>query len=647
MAALSGLLLYAAFPPLDLGPLGWVALVPLLLAVREAAPVRAFRLGYLAGFVAFFGILAWIRVFGFLPWVLLAAYLAIYVGSFAAFYRWLVQGRSAAFGIWLVPIVWTALEYLRSVGVLGFPWALLGTTQHAVLPTIQIARVTGVFGISFVLALASASVATIVSARRPVLTLVPLVVVAAVTGWGVQEARLSPAGTLTVAALQPSVRDKLNSAYETQNMRILQGLVEEAGRSGAELIVFPETALPKNIFGPSGSLNEVGTWARQVRATLIASSLENGISNIAVAVAPSGMALSRYDKVRLVAFGENGIRPGTRHDPLWTPVGRVGVAICFESIFPEVSRTLVRNGAEVLAVITNDAWFDGTAGPAQHAAQAPFRAVETGRWVVRAANTGISSVIDPVGRVRAAVPPGQEAVVMGRVAMANSFTLYDRWGDAFAQAAVVLALLLAVPRLRAPLAREWRQPVFQQTAAVVTLPLISSVILIRAGVSPLLWSGLLLAFVAVFSFICPPAAWGVRREGSVKALVAGLAVVLGLWSLLIATLRAYNVASTLHPVTSGGTSAAMQILVAVAVEAWLRGITFAALLEWKGWPAAVSVTTVLGIMLQAGLPAEAVAWTLLTGAAFGLIRAWTGNAAGLVIPHAVGNVLFAIVAMVR
>src|SRR5439155_628361 len=204
----------------------------------------------------------------------------------------------------------------------------------------------------------------------------PVLALMLAIGWGIRQVHTVREGPVVMAAVQPHVpqAQKFDPALAADHMRALQRLVGDGGRRGADLIVLPETALPLNLFGPGGALVEVGRWAHQARATIIASSLENGASNIAVAVAPSGTAVSRYDKVRLVAFGETGILPGTRYEPLWTPVGRVGVAICFESIFPDVSRELVRNGAQVLAVMTNDAWFDGTAGPAQHAVHAVLRA---------------------------------------------------------------------------------------------------------------------------------------------------------------------------------------------------------------------------------------------------------------------------------
>lgn len=649
LAAASGLLLFAAFPPLDLGALAWIALVPLLLAIDGLPPPRAFLAGWIAGGVAFLSIVAWMRVFGFLAWVLLGVYLGLYVGVFAALHRWMAAGRAPWVAAWTAALLWTVLEYLRAIGATGFPWALLGLTQYRAPAVIQVAKVTGVYGVSFLVALAGGSLAAALIARRLRMLLIPALVIAASVLWGAPQVRGEAPGSLRVAAVQPNIpaRVKFDPALSPRHMETLARLVGEAGERGAELIVLPETAVPYNLFGRSGALGEVGAWANRARATLIASSLEDGVSNIAVAVAPSGQAVSRYDKVRLVAFGEYGIRPGRRHEPLWTPLGQVGVAVCFESIFPDVSRALVRNGAEVLAVITNDGWFDGTAGVAQHAAHAVLRAVETGRWVVRAANTGVTMVIDPAGRIRSRAAPGREAVLVDRAGLRRTPTVYAQYGDVFAFLAAVALVLMAAPRLRTALLPEARTPAFQQAAAVIGLPL-AAVGLLLARAPAGLWPGVLLAFVVVLSLLRPPREWGFRGRGVGTALLGGGAVVAVLWAGLVLAFRAYDL-PTAVPVPPGGWTAGVvrSLIIALAVEGWLRGLVFAPVAEWKGRGAAVAVGTALGMALQRGLGAEAMAWALVTGAAFGLLRARTGNAVGLVIPHAVGNLLFSIVTTVR
>ncbi|TMJ05161.1 MAG: hypothetical protein E6H01_03505, partial [Bacillati bacterium ANGP1] len=458
-----------------------MALTPLVLAVHGRPMRQAFGLGYLAGGVAFAGILAWIRVFGLLPWVLLSAYLALYPAAFAVVTHWCATGRPAWRWVWLAAIAWMGLEYLRSTGVFGFPWALLGLTQHRLLPVLQVARYTGVYGVSLLVALTGTSLAGVVLVRRPAPVIFPAIVLVLATGWGVQQAHAVPPGAIVTAAVQPDVpqAQKFDPASSGAQMTALRRLVGNAGRRGAELIVLPETAVPLNLFGPGGALVEVGRWAQQARATVIASSLENGVSNAAVAVAPSGKAVSRYDKVRLVAFGETGIVPGTSHEPLRTPLGRVGVVICFESIFPDVTRALVRNGAQILTVITNDAWLDGTAGPAQHAAHSVLRAVESGRWVVRAANTGPSMIIDPVGRVRATISLRQSTVLTSRAGLVDAPTAYAILGDVFVWTGLVVLLATAGPELMRALSRHWTRPAFQHAVSAAGLPWLAAIILLR------------------------------------------------------------------------------------------------------------------------------------------------------------------------
>ena len=650
LAAVSGVLLFAAFPPFDLGPLGWIALVPLLVALHGHTPQRAGMLGAVAGGIAFLTLMAWMRVFGVLAWLLVGAYLAAYVALFAMLYQWMSAGRGPSVAVWAAPVVWTSLEYLRSIGVFAFPWALLGLTQHAYPPILQVARYTGVFGVSFLLVLTSSTVAAVFRSRRVSPVLLPILLVAAVVAWGTVALQSGATGSpLAVAAVQPNIapRMKFDPLLASGNMQTLRSLVIQAGSRGAELIVLPETAIPFDLFGRQGVLPEVGGWATRARATLVATSLEGGRANIAVAVAPSGQAVSRYDKVRLVAFGEYGLTPGRRHDPLWTPSGRVGVAVCFESIFPDVSRSLVRNGAEMLAVITNDGWFDGTAGVRQHAAHSVLRAVENGRWVIRAANTGLTMIVDPRGRVRGTVPPRSARVLSGRVGRVRTETLYTRRGDVFAQAVLaVLAGMIALP-LRRGLAADVRTPAFQLAATTIALPFVSVYLLLgtRAAWA---WPVLLLAYVGLFSRMRPPAAWGLRVRGAVPATLWGVVGVVGLWSGLALALRAYDLPVGI-PVPPGGwvTGVLAQLIVASASETWLRGVAFTSAAEWKGTGTAIVTTTVLGVLIHRGLGAEAMAWALVTGTLFGLIRMRTGNAFGLIVPHTVGNILFSTVALLR
>jgi apolipoprotein N-acyltransferase len=664
---LSGVLFALAFPSVDAGYLAWIALVPLLVAISDRSPRDAFIFGYVTGLVGFALILSWMRLFGVIPWMLLAAYLALYIGIFAALLRWLIGDRSPLWSLLLAPVLWTGLEYVRSIGPLGFPWATLGVSQHAFIPVLRVASITGVYGISALVALVNAWVATTVIHTRSTVEIVSgrpqplrakslligiavIVALIAFIWWMIFEPPRPEAGLLKVATLQPNVPPplKFDPAVARNNMALLKSLIDQAAQTPTDLIVMPESALPSDLFGEQGLLPVVGGWAAAARSTLIATSLENGTSNIAVSIAPSGSAVDRYDKSRLVAFAESGIRPGFRSTPLWTPLGPLGVAICFESIFPEVSRDLVRAGAQAIVVITNDAWSDGTGGPAQHARFAPLRAVETGRWVVQAANSGVSLIVDPSGRIAASLPVQQPGVLVGRIAFERPMTPYVRWGDWFAQ--LMLAAAAAATMLRRDtLLAEIRRPAFRTAAAVCALPLTGVAALVASGAPWWAWTVLLLGFAAVFAAgRIAPAAPESRRgfRGLPAALAAGSLLVAALWGVVVLAFRANQIPVEIT-VPREGEFVLQQLLIAAALELWLRGGAFTVLAAWRGVPVAIGVTTLVGMVVQLGLPAEALAWAMVTGIGFGLIRARTGSAIGLIVPHALGNLLIAFLTVVR
>lgn len=644
-----------SFPPADLGVLAWVALVPLLVGIRDLDPRAAFRVGYLGGFAGFLLVISWIRVYGVPVWLLLSAYLALQFGTFALAYRWIAVGRPPWIGVASVPLLWTSLEFLRSSGPLGFPWALLGLTQHTSLPVLQVARFAGVFGVSFLVSLGSAFVFGAIQ-RRFLAAAVPLVLLLGGVTWGARHIEPAPPGFLQVAALQPNVDQKVkfDPRYAREIMAGLEQMIRRASPDHPRLVIFPETAVPVNLFGTGGALPDVGRWARAARTTVIASSLENGESNTAVAVAPAGQAVDRYDKVRLVAFGEAGIRPGNQHKPLWTPEGRVGVAICFESIFPEISRALAQNGAELLTVITNDAvittgsTLDRWAGPEQHAAHAALRAVESGRWVVRAANTGLTRVIDPAGRVRAEISRGQAGVLTGQVAMRRAETFYAARGDAFAVGVLALAGILMLPRVILPLVAQRRGQAFRQAAAETGFPFLATWLLLHSAAPAWMWITVLLGFAVIFRIGRRPSSWGLTWRGAPAAVALGSGVVLLLWLLITTAYRSQGIPILLiAPATGWLPFALRQLFAAAALEGWLRGYAFSGLAESFGTVWAIVAATGLGMAMQTGLAPEAYAWAMVTGAAFGLIRARTGNVIGPGIAHALGNILMSAIAPVR
>ncbi|HKB07332.1 MAG TPA: apolipoprotein N-acyltransferase [Candidatus Polarisedimenticolia bacterium] len=499
LACTSGILLALSYPSADLGALAFIALVPWLLSLRDVGPAASLRRGYLFGFSFFVMLLAWIpRVMvtygGITPllawpiYFLLVLYLASYPALFGALLAcaWRRLGASSLIA---APIVWVALELARGRLLTGFPWGLLGYTQYRNIPLLQAAAWGGIYAVSF-LVLAS-NVGLTLLLLRPATPLqraggaALLLLVLLAHGGGfvaLLAADRAPQGeTIPVAAIQPNVAQdrKWSPGAEAQILSDLVRLTREA--SGARLIVWPEAASPFSFrrparVGASGFTVEpnqaysevVAGLARSLGATLIAGSVDYAAEggdlrafNSAFAFGPDGSILRTYDKVHLVPFGEYvplhrllffvdrmaqgavaDFSSGTRLDPLPTLDGGAATSICYEAIFPELVRRTVRKGAIYLVNITNDAWFGRSAAPRQHLAMAVVRAVENRRYLIRAANTGISAVVDPYGRIQTHTGLMESAVLRATVRPRTDRTPYVRSGDLFAWGCVILTVLL-------------------------------------------------------------------------------------------------------------------------------------------------------------------------------------------------------------
>jgi len=646
-AAASGLLLAGAFPPVDAGLLAWIALVPLLWAIDGETPARAFRLGLLTGFLWFGLTLFWVSLFGLPAWLLLSAILAGYIGGFAALFRWLAL-RFPGREVLLIPLTWTAVEVARSSGSLGFPWALLGVSQHGALAVLQVAAIGGVHLLSLVVALGNALVFLLITGPRRAIgpaAGAAILLVGAVMAFGFSRLQDPPVSAGRVAVIQPNIAPQSKRQDQTApaQMSTLRRLTQVARAGGAEVIVFPETAVPANLLGSGGAASEVARWAPD--RVVIASSQEidgRGVRNFA-AVLFQGQVRGTYAKRRLVPFGEAGVTAGDRGDPIATPAGLVGVLICYESAFDGFARGAARQGAAVLAVLTNDGWFGQSAGPMQHAAYSAVRAVETGRTVVRAANTGISMVIDPHGRVLARLPLGQEGVATAAAAVPIQ-TLYLRGGWVIAPGMAVVMILLVVAGASGALQDRRRARALARLARTVLLP---GIIAFLTGDAPRV-------FPSAAPWVMPVAlllaVWmatggrglGVRPGRTPLSALLGGAVVTLLGAAMVAAYRRYGfVIPSLMPAGGWISGGAAVLLWAIAQELWLRGAVFGAAEEWGGRAWAVILSTLPAFFLARGLPAEALIWSLFTGAIFGLIRAVTGDALGLAPPRAAGIVLVA------
>lgn len=493
-AALSGALVALGFPDFDLFLLPFIALVPLLLAVVSArGNTEAFLLGLAFSSVTWLINVPWVITvmsrYGGLPYpvgVAIYAMMALYLGIFGGMFSLLVYrfrlGSSP--GAWLlVPAAWAASEYARTWMFLGFPWNLLATVLVDVWPLAQIGRWLGPYGIGFLIVIPSAAITwmLVASPSRKRCAGVAGLIVAVMMLWLLDgigrsfslESRVREP-RFTASMLQPNISQQMRwdeSSLITIYQRMLR-MTRDAIDSGAAVIVWPESTVPllfaseKNPFYRShiegissgaGVDIVLGSVAEDARDP-------SRVWNAAYLVS-RGKTAGRYDKIRLVPFGEyvplekmlffaeklthavGDFQFGTRTEPL---VGRFsyGPAICYEVVFPSIARTQVRNGANVLLTITNDAWFGASSAPRQHLNGARLRAIETDRYLLRAATTGISALVDPTGRVVAMLPIDREGIVTGAFSPRQSITPYVRFGDWLAILCCIVTAIAVVVRAR-------------------------------------------------------------------------------------------------------------------------------------------------------------------------------------------------------
>jgi apolipoprotein N-acyltransferase len=490
LAAASGALLALAFPIVDWGSVAWVALVPLLLAALERGPRAAFLAGWVAGLVFYLATLYWLvltigtytnlsPLVSVGPLLLLCGFLALGFGLVTAACEW---ARRRGIEIALVaPLSWVVVEWIRTYVLGGFPWVSLGYSQYRATYLVQFVEVTGVYGLSALVVLVNAVVYGAVRrwlageapSSRAMLAVTMLLVV--LVGWGYWRVRkiasLPVVGAVRVGFIQGNVAQdvKWDPAYQAATIAHYEALTREAVADGAELVVWPETAAPFFFQEESELRERILDLARELHVALVVGSpaftYENGalvLHNRVYLVDSDGAADQYYDKMQLVPFGEyvplkplfffvdkvvegvGDFRAGGTPVVLRTARGNFGVLICYEDIFPGLTRRFVAGGADFLVNITNDAWFGRTSAPYQHLAMATLRAIENRVPLVRVANTGISAMVDADGTIRWRTGLFESAWRVDSVGWVGLRTFYTRFGDVFAYACIALLVLVTI-----------------------------------------------------------------------------------------------------------------------------------------------------------------------------------------------------------
>ena len=487
LSLLSGVLVTLCFPVTSLGPVSFLALVPMFAAVLRHRPGRkdAFRAGFLMGSACFVSMLWWIvklvpTAGVTIPWLMTPALitLVLYLSVYPAFHLLvlaaLTRWRLVPFLI-AAPATWALFEIARARGELAFPWGSLGyaLSDHPAL--LQTADIWGVFGLSFAVVFINALMAGCISAHGPRTRAWCGLWAGLFAGalWLHGGARIERESrvegtSLRVALAQPNVDLALKwlPEFKDSTFLLIEKQAAQARDRGADVVVFPETAAPVYIENSPVYKMRLVDLARALELPMYIGFLDHRFdgpnrelntynsSGLFRAdgslekydkrhLLPFGEALplaSRYRWIRKIEFGQANFQPGPKQSLLTHDGVAFTPLICFESVFPDLCRDGVREGTELFVNITNDGWFGDTPGPYQHAQMAIVRAVEFRRWLVRSANSGVSMVVAPTGQVVSSIGLYKEGILMADVGLRSDVTFYARHGDR----PLVLASLLLV-----------------------------------------------------------------------------------------------------------------------------------------------------------------------------------------------------------
>ncbi len=509
-ALLSGILLALCFPPVGAGGLAWIGLTPLICALWFSEPWkkhedwRILLLGYVTGVVYFLGCLAWLITVTVVGWIALCLYLGIYVAIWASFVGSLLRPKPTASDYdtppWLksshnlrvavlASACWVALEWLRGVLFTGFGWNGLGVALHNNLALIQIADVTGVGGISFLLVMVNLMI--VLTVKRLLLEIgrqqrlrphydfsITVALVALCFGYGVRELFAKPVPTepLFVAAVQGNVPilEKRDPAQETRILELHVKYTKMAFVLKPDLVIWPEAATPSPLLGDQLTWDTVRGMLAEFDGDFLTGTVssegDKDYNSVAL-LTEKASKVQFYHKNHLVPYGEYlplrniipfprwitsqipddfdfGPRPVVlqmKHKPV-----KIGPLICFEDTLGNLARRFALDGAQLFVTVTNDGWFLQSAGSSQHLNQALFRSVETKLPMVRAANTGVTCVIDRFGRVTKRLEDHGTTFIAGLftdivpVPTTPALTFYTRYGELFSYVCLAVAAFSCV-----------------------------------------------------------------------------------------------------------------------------------------------------------------------------------------------------------
>jgi apolipoprotein N-acyltransferase len=463
-----------AYYPLHLGFFAWFALVRPLMILSRLKGREAFRAAYLYSLLFMFFTLYWVGLVtppGMVTAVVIVAfYYTAVLTAFSKLYR-----IKPIYGLVLLPFLWVGIEYFRTLGQIAFPWCDLGYTQAYYLNILQIVSVISVHGLSFLLIVINILIwqlfrSELSAERRLTSFFAAAVILAGLTAYGWAETPAYPKnGTLTVGILQGSVPVDIKWELENEGYSVKRydSLTRSLAGQNPRLIVWPESGAPVFLDIDPRWRAEIAKTVKASNAYHLVGALGSGFLNgerrdfnSCFAFDTSGQMVGRYDKIKLVPFSEHvpyedyvpflraefifkyltflrnydvqwwsDFRPGDSLHLFKLPEANYGVLICFEATFPDFVRDMIRQGAHFVVEITNDTWFGSSVGIHMHSRMFVTRAIENRCWMARAANSGLSYIVDPYGRIRESVPHEAVTAFTGKVGLLSGYSTFTEIGD--------------------------------------------------------------------------------------------------------------------------------------------------------------------------------------------------------------------------
>jgi len=498
LASLTGLLLVLIFPLFSFWPLSFIALIPLYYGIESLSIRRTFFISWLGGFLFFGGLLYWIvlkpavgkwvRPLLYLGLILIAAYLSLFFAASFTLAKWLE--RRLFVPVWLItPFSIVLFDYLRSHGILGFPWGSMGYGLARWISVIQIASYTGIYGVTSWIVLMNGLIyasmrniqanrpqfITAAAVRRMTLVLLVFAIPLLLGRYMLLRTNeaMKNAPILNIALIQGNIEQgfRWDKEFREYNWQTYDSLSRQAAKQPIDLFVWPETALPFYLRYEPVFFSRITSLADTLKSSICTGIPDFSYDpktqrqfyyNSAFLIRPVYGLTGTYAKSHLVPFGERF--PYKERIPFikninfgegeWTPgtdsiifnLGgiRFSCMICFESIFPEIARNQVAKGARFLVNITNDGWFGRSGAARQHAEMAVFRAIEERRAIARCANSGISMFILPTGEIIKPTRLFEQAIIINSLPLLTGRTFYQRFGDLFVLIIFMTTLLASL-----------------------------------------------------------------------------------------------------------------------------------------------------------------------------------------------------------